>query len=40
MENIICEVTGHFWKYLSEIVRILIHSSKCMLFREKWWEEM
>ena len=39
MENIICEVTVHFWKYLSEIVRI-IHSSKCMLFREKWWEEM
>lgn len=24
-----------FWKYSSEIVNILIHSSKCMLFREK-----
>lgn len=29
-----------FWKYSSEIVNILIHSSKCMLFREKLWEVM
>lgn len=27
-------------KYSSEIVNILIHSSKCMLFREKRWEAM
>ncbi len=40
MKNIICEVKVHFLKYSSEIVNILIHSSKCMLFREKRWEEM
>ncbi len=29
-----------FWKYLNEIVNIVIHSSKCMLFKEKPWEAM
>lgn len=29
-----------FWKCLNEIVFIVIHSSKCMLFREKLWGAM